>query len=115
MSTIGFRIREERERMGLSQTEFAALADHSRSAQAGYERDEKVPGGNYLSALAKAGCDVLYILTGNRTPISMNEISMEELKLIENYRAMDDAARLNIQAVGDSFAQSKPKLKSGND
>lgn len=111
MSTIGERIREERERMGLSQTDFAALAGHSRSAQAAYERGEKVPGGNYLSALTDAGCDVLYILSGNRTPGVLDVISVEEQKLIENYRAMDNAARLNMQAVSDSFAHSKPIKK----
>ena len=39
----------------------------------------------------------------------------EEKKLLENYRAMDQAARLNIQAVGDAFAQSKPRSKISGD
>lgn len=113
MSTLGERLREEREKLGLNQTDFAKLADHSRSAQAAYERDEKIPGGGYLSTLATAGIDVLYVLTGNKTPSSMDSVSMEERKLIENYRAMDEAARLNIQAVGDAFAASKPNKKVG--
>ncbi|MGK0684483.1 helix-turn-helix domain-containing protein [Serratia marcescens] len=114
MSTLGERLREERDRLGLNQTDFAKLADHSRSAQAAYERNEKIPGGSYLSALAVIGIDVMYILTGNKTPKTViDEVSMEERKLIENYRAMDEAARLNMQAVSDSFAHSKPNKKVG--
>lgn len=73
-----------------------------------------MPGGGYLSALAVIGIDVMYILTGNKIPTTVDEVSMEERKLIVNYRAMDEAARLNIQAVGDAFAQSKSKLNTGS-
>lgn len=117
MTTLGIRLREERTRKGLNQTDFAALAGGSRGAQAAYERDEKIPGGAYLTALAGAGVDILYVLTGQRTPAPNGIVteSEEEKKLLENYRAMDEAARLNIQAVGDAFAQSKPQLKTGDD
>lgn len=117
MTTLGYRLKEERARKGLNQTDFAALAGGSRGAQAAYERDEKIPGGSYLTALAAAGVDILYILTGQRTPQagSVTVDSEEEKKLLENYRAMDEAARLNIQAVGAAFAQSKSQVKTGDD
>lgn len=38
MSDIGDRLKEVRERMGLNQTDFAKLANHGRSVQAGYEQ-----------------------------------------------------------------------------
>lgn len=113
MINIGNRLRAERERMGLSQTDFAKLADHSRSVQAGYEQGRVMPGGAYLAAIAAAGVDVLYVLTGQRTPSPDGVVveSEEEKRLLENYRAMDQAAKLNIQAVGDSFAQSSSEIK----
>ncbi|CDL83865.1 helix-turn-helix domain-containing protein [Xenorhabdus szentirmaii] len=106
MYTIGFRLKEERTRLGLNQTDFANLAGYSRGAQACYERDEKVPGGAYLQKLAEHGCDVLYILTGNRTPQTQVTISNEEQTLIEYYRAMSEESRANMRAVGSAFAQS---------
>ncbi|HGV3449032.1 TPA: helix-turn-helix domain-containing protein [Raoultella planticola] len=117
MSTFGSRLREERDKLGLNQTDFAKLAEQSRGSQAYYERDERSPDAKYLSALARIGVDILYVLTGQRTPQpdGMVTESEEEKKLIENYRAMDEAARLNIQAVGDAFAQSKPRVKTGDD
>ncbi|WP_407300897.1 helix-turn-helix domain-containing protein [Raoultella ornithinolytica] len=117
MTTLGYRLKEERARKGLNQTDFAALAGGSRGAQAAYERDEKIPGGSYLTALAAAGVDVLYVLTGQRTPAPGGVVAEteEEKRLLENYRAMDQAARLNIQAVGDAFAQSKLNTKVGDE
>ncbi|MNP58043.1 hypothetical protein D3C76_1529200 [compost metagenome] len=77
-----------------------------------YERGETMPDALTLSRLGgELGIDVAYVLTGQKTSNTVDSISMEEQKLIENYRAMDEAARLNIQAVGDAFAQSKPNLK----
>lgn len=65
--SIGARIKEERQRLGLNQTEFAALAGSSRRAQVKWEGDETAPNGSALAALAQAGADVNYILTGERS------------------------------------------------
>ncbi|WP_244182540.1 helix-turn-helix domain-containing protein [Xenorhabdus beddingii] len=100
--------------MGLNQTDFASLAGHSRGAQACYERDEKVPGGAYLQKLAEHGCDIFYILTGNKVPQIQATISNEEQKLIEHYRAMSKESRLNMQAVGSAFAHSAPDKQVKN-
>ncbi|HAT4498765.1 MULTISPECIES: helix-turn-helix domain-containing protein [Serratia] len=109
----GDRLRLERERLGHTQTEMAKISGVAFRTYCDYEAGKTEPKASLFEAIHKAGADVMYILTGQRS--SPQNISMEEQKLVENYRAMDDAARLNIQAVGDSFAQSKPKLKSGND
>lgn len=66
MGTYGARLREERERLGLSQAEFAALGGVARRAQIRYESDERVPDLGYLSGLARAGVDVPYVVGGER-------------------------------------------------
>ncbi|EAS0613876.1 helix-turn-helix transcriptional regulator [Salmonella enterica subsp. enterica serovar Dahomey] len=104
MVTMGDRIREERKKLKLNQTDFARLAGCSRNAQAIYERGESLPGSAYLVKLSEMGVDIQYILTGHRVPLA--EISMEERALVENYRAMDKAAQLNMQAVSAAFAQA---------
>ncbi|HFW5072111.1 TPA: helix-turn-helix domain-containing protein [Salmonella enterica subsp. diarizonae serovar 61:l,v:z35] len=108
MTTLGVRLREERKKMGLNQEDFAALVSSSRGSQASYEQDKKIPGGAYLSALEGIGVDILYILTGKRTPKSegLTTENPEEKALLENYRAMDKAAQLNMQAVSAAFAQA---------
>ncbi|AYN26569.1 XRE family transcriptional regulator [Buttiauxella sp. 3AFRM03] len=114
---IGNRLREERERLGLSQQAMGEIGGVKKLTQLNYEKGERAPDTIYLTALAEAGVDIVYVLTGHRIPMP-NEVAPkteEEKKLLENYRAMDEAARLNIQAVGAAFAQSKSKVKTGGD
>ena len=66
MATIGDRLRRERERLGLSQTAFAALAGASKRSQIRFEADERSPDASYLAGVAKAGVDVYWIITGKR-------------------------------------------------
>ncbi len=66
--TLGARIQEERQRLGLNQTDFAALAGASRRAMANWEADGAAPLVTALIAWGDAGADTLYILTGKRTP-----------------------------------------------
>lgn len=68
MHSYGGKIREERERIGLSQTGFGESVGVTKKTQGLYERGEREPDGSYLQAAAAAGCDVLYILTGRREP-----------------------------------------------
>lgn len=62
-------MREERERLGLTQVDFAALGGAKKHSQINYEADRSSPASEYLSALAKHGVDVLYVLTGTRNPM----------------------------------------------
>lgn len=62
-ASIGGRIREERERLGLSQ---AAFIGGDKSSQIRYEKGERSPDAEYLSRVADSGADVQYIVTGKR-------------------------------------------------
>lgn len=63
---IGERLKEERERLGMNQADFAALAGASKRAQVRYESGERNPDAEYLAGIAAAGADVQYIVTGKR-------------------------------------------------
>ena len=63
---IAQRLREEREKMQLNQSDFAAIAGATRKTQYNYEAGERSPDASYLAAIAEAGADVNYILTGVR-------------------------------------------------
>jgi DNA-binding XRE family transcriptional regulator len=65
-ATLGDRIRSERERLGLSQSAFGALAGVKRRAQANYETGERTPDATYLVNAAAAGVDVMFVLFGQR-------------------------------------------------
>lgn len=87
MDSIGARLREERERLGLSQTEVANRASEmgvsgaTRQSQSKYEAGKQQPGVLYLVALGEAGFDVGYILTGERgRPSVAIEEEMETIR-----------------------------------
>lgn len=63
---FGTRLKEERIRLGKSQTEFAEAADVRRLAQSQYEAETTSPTVRYLSAIANAGVDLQYLLFGKR-------------------------------------------------
>ncbi|MFZ4219735.1 helix-turn-helix domain-containing protein [Enterobacter ludwigii] len=106
---IGERLREERERLGFTQSDFSKAGGVAFRTYCDYEAGKSEPKASTLSLLGGVGVDVLYVVTGQRTPLV--SINNEEQKLVENYRAMDDAARLNMQAVSDSFAKSSQDVK----
>ncbi|EFH8134085.1 transcriptional regulator [Escherichia coli] len=116
-NNIGSRLREERERLGLSQQALGEIGGVKKLTQLNYEKGDRAPDTIYLTSVAEAGVDIVYVLTGQRipSPVTVTPQNEEEKKLLENYRAMDEAARLNIQAVGAAFAQSKSKVKTGDD
>lgn len=107
---IGQRLRKEREASGVSQEIIAKNLGVSTRTWGKYERGETVPDAAILALLSSTyNFDTHFILTGVKAaPV---EISTEEQKLIENYRSMDEAARLNVQAVGAAFAKSEPVSK----
>ena len=66
---IGRRLRQERQRLGLTQSDFAAVGGVAANALHKYEQGIRFPRADFLSALDKVGVDVLFVLTGARIPI----------------------------------------------
>jgi transcriptional regulator with XRE-family HTH domain len=63
---IGERLKEERERLGYSQYDFAAITGSSKGSQISWEKGRAFPNAEYLEAIAATGADILYIVTGER-------------------------------------------------
>lgn len=61
------RLREERTRLGLSQEALAQAGGVKKLAQHKYEKGENSPSAAYLQAIAAAGVDPAYLLTGMRS------------------------------------------------
>lgn len=87
--TIGERLKAERERLDLSQEKLRDAAGVSKNTQINYEKDARSPDADYLAAVAAAGVDVLYVVTGQRTPPGDGGVllSADEADLIAMYRA----------------------------
>lgn len=66
LSTFGERLKQERERLAMSQTALAEVGGVGKTTQINYEKDVRRPDSGYLAALAAAGVDTQFLLTGSR-------------------------------------------------
>lgn len=96
MSNLGIRLKEERERLRLSQTAFAEIGGVTKFSQINYEKGERSPDSSYLTPLAKIGVDVYYILTGERKQPPSEVLEPEEKVLLNAYRALPDKSKKEI-------------------
>ena len=63
---IGVRLKEERERLGLTQPAFAEIAGAKKRTLIDWEQGVSSPTSVQLAALSSAGVDAAYVITGNR-------------------------------------------------
>jgi transcriptional regulator with XRE-family HTH domain len=66
MTSIGERLKSERERLGLSQTALADFAGVTKKTQIEHELDRTPPKATYLAQVAQLGVDVSYVVNGER-------------------------------------------------
>ena len=88
MNNLGPRLKEERKSLGLSQQQFAALGGVEVNAQGKYESGSRAPRSDYLAAIGFGGVDVLYLLSGHRTPMAIDLLSETERSVLLNYRTL---------------------------
>ncbi|MEX3614733.1 MAG: helix-turn-helix transcriptional regulator [Burkholderia gladioli] len=108
MRSIGYRLREERARLGLSQSSFAEVGGVKVRTQINYEQDDRSPDATYLAAIASAGVDVLYVITGNRT-VDLSTLSSMPSDSFLRVTTMKEAEWLN--GFEDLSEESKNALR----
>ncbi len=106
-TSVGTRLREERERMGLTQAAMGEMLGMAKHSILNYEGDKRSPDAVFMTAIAQAGADVLYILTGQRTPKAV--LSAEESALLDNYNSADEKGKAAARAVLDAVSIQKQK------
>ena len=109
---IGNRLREERERLGLTQPVFAELAGAKKRTLIDWEKDVSSPTAVQLAQLAAAGADVLYILTGQRSSAQPAHDAAEQV-LLDSYRRCSSQARQNLIQTAALLAAGLPGRAGG--
>lgn len=84
MDTFCERLKAERKRLRLKSAELASLGNVGPVAQSNYERGKRCPDSAYLAAIAEAGVDVQYVLTGRRSTEPM--LTPRERLLLEAWK-----------------------------
>lgn len=113
--SIGERLKEEREAMGKTQSDFAEIAaaagvpGATRQSQAKYEKGLASPSAAYLSAIAMQGVDVRYVLTGEREGPPPLVLSAEEKTLLSYFQAA--SAEIRKAALGALIGASSTRFE----
>ncbi|RQR79264.1 MULTISPECIES: helix-turn-helix domain-containing protein [unclassified Burkholderia] len=102
MNGFEARLKRERLRLGLNQTELADLGGVQQHAQYQYEKGLRRPNSDYLSAIAGAGVDVCYVLTGVEGARLENP---DEQRVVSGFRALDARKREALLALIDAFTE----------
>jgi len=110
MDSLGNRLREERERLGLSQEAFGEIGGVKKLAQRNYEKGNRQPDASYLTAVAAIGVDVMYVLTGQRVAPVQPALSRREAALVDNYRHCAQEDQQAIDRVALNAAKTQPDL-----
>ena len=117
---VGRRLREERERLGLNQDQFAALADTGRMTVYRYELGAHLPTLAFLGLVSPAGVDVDYVLKGKRAvvPLGVDDAALlgramtviDDLLDKHNFQPSEELrGRLVLQVLRDALGGARER------
>lgn len=98
---IGYRIKEARERLGLTQTELGNIVGVTGSAITNYEKETSHPKEQIIYKLMEAlNVDANYLFQDAvKLPQKKNDVSLSEYNMIKCYRALDPPGQSHVNAV----------------
>lgn len=111
--SIEKRLKEERELLGFNQADFAGLAGRTKKTMIDYEKGKSSPDARFLAAIAAAGADVQYILTGIRGRLSVPQeqpLTPRQQALLNNYQHSDETGRRIIEATASAAAEQEQEM-----
>ncbi|WP_279614302.1 helix-turn-helix domain-containing protein [Comamonas antarctica] len=96
---MGERLREERMRLAFSQLAFSDACGVNRGTLATWEKGEQSPNAAVLAVMARAGVDLLYVVTGARSAESSSTLAPAERELLQAWRDGSAKGKAALQAV----------------
>lgn len=99
--------------MGMNQTEFAQLGGVGKTTQINYEKGDRYPDAAFLAAVAVAGVDILYVVTGQRG--SSAALTAEEDKLLTRLRQGSPVLQGYLREAGMNATTGGNQVTIGRD
>ncbi len=109
--SLGERLKQERERLGMSQPKFAAIAATTKQTLFSWESGRTAPDGFQLAAIATAGADIRYIVTGERDGPAPEVLSVDERELLALYRAASLTGKMSAVGALQGAMSAQPKAR----
>ncbi len=96
MDNFAIRLKQERRRLRMNQTEFASTGGVQKQAQFTYEKGLRYPDASYLAGIAEVGVDVLYLLTGRTSDPATLVLDPDEERLLAGYRELKSREKRGV-------------------
>ena len=111
---IGYRIKEARERLGLTQTELGEMVGVTGSAITNYEKETSHPKEQIIYKLMeKLKVDANYLFQDAvKLPKSENDINLSEYEHIKKYRSLDTHGRDMVDTVLQKEVERMAELEA---
>lgn len=111
MNDMGLRLREERKRLGLSQADLGAVGGIEANAQGLYERGKRFPNATYLSLVATAGVDILFVVTGVKKVRAADSINALDAKVLTELESLPEVVQHDIKRLITTLFDSDEQEK----
>ena len=117
-SLIGKRLKEERNKLGLYQSDIAERCGVSREQWGKYERGENKPSSEKLFSFQKAGIDIDYVMHGFHADITrpsenLPEYTAEEAELLTLFRQSSELGRAVILSAARGAEKKADTIETG--
>ena len=120
LSSFAGRLKGKRERLQLSQTEFAALADSSKASQINYESGKRAPDSEYLEKIAASSVDIYYLFSGIKSNHPILKLAGKMKPLIAPAEALLSRPEVRfaiettdrLRAQGVDFEDKRPAIQT---
>ena len=117
-SLIGKRLKEERNKLGLYQSDIAERCGVSREQWGKYERGENKPSSEKLFSFQKAGIDIDYVMHGVHADITrpsenLPEYTAEEAELLTLFRQSSELGRAVILSAARGAEKKADTIEIG--
>jgi len=83
---VGLRLRQERERLGMTQAELSAIGGVKPLTQYLYERGDRTPQFDYILRVVRAGVDLSFLVNGVRGRTMEGDVVLKDGVFAELYR-----------------------------
>jgi transcriptional regulator with XRE-family HTH domain len=99
LNNFSDRLKEERTKLNLNQSDFAELCGVKKLAQFHYEKGDRYPDANYLMQAHKVGVDVNYLLTGQKALERESNNNTEDDFILEKLKMATDDMKKQILLI----------------
>lgn len=112
--SIGSRMKERREELGMTQTQLAEIIGVTKGAVGNYETDANSPKASIMYKVFSAlQCDANYLYQDEMSQPESNMLPQKERSILKLFRLLNEEGQEKLTDYADDLVQSGKYIKSG--